>query len=259
VNLDGSAVLHADPDRVWSVITDPAVLARTIPGCESLEQVGDDEYRMNVSVGVGAVRGTYAGEVRLSDQKRPESYVMHASGSGAPGNMRATVTINLHPDDAGTTTLTYSADAVVGGPVAGVGQRMMTGVAKRMAGQFFSAIDNELTGEVVPIGAAPSAGERPSAAAVSETGPVAPAVGRVFTGKPAPAARPGADLQSALLGAVAGAVFALLGVLIGYRLGRRSRGARQGWRHVERPLDRIERALNVCLSRLWVTAPRGGG
>ena len=45
MNLDGSAVLHADPERVWSVITDPAVLARTIPGCLSLEQVAEDSYR----------------------------------------------------------------------------------------------------------------------------------------------------------------------------------------------------------------------
>jgi uncharacterized protein len=219
VNLDGSAVLHADPERVWSVITDPAVLARTIPGVESLEQVGDDEYRMNVSVGVGAIRGTYAGEVRLSDQERPKSYVMHASGAGGPGQVKATVNIGLEPSGDNQTTLTYSADAVVGGPVAGVGQRMMTGVAKRMAGQFFKAIDDELTGAVVPITAAPSAAAeaRPAEAAA------APAVGRVFTGKAtAAAARPGADLQSALLGAVAGAVFALLGVLIGYRLGRRS-------------------------------------
>ena len=73
MNLDGSAVLHADPERVWSVITDPAVLARTIPGCETLEQVGDDEYKMNVTVGVGAIRGTYAGDVRLSDQKLKHS------------------------------------------------------------------------------------------------------------------------------------------------------------------------------------------
>jgi carbon monoxide dehydrogenase subunit G len=49
VNLDGSAVLSAPPERVWEVITDPAVLARTIPGCETLEQTGDDEYRMNVT------------------------------------------------------------------------------------------------------------------------------------------------------------------------------------------------------------------
>jgi carbon monoxide dehydrogenase subunit G len=216
VNLDGSAVLHASPDQVWAVITDPAVLARTIPGCESLEQTGEDEYRLNVSVGVGAIRGTYAGEVRLSDQQRPTSYVMHASGAGAPGQVRATVTINLEPDGDGT-VLTYSADAVVGGPVAGVGQRMITGVAKRMAGQFFQAIDDELTGAAVPIEAAPSAAAGDAAlAGVAEPS----AVGRTFTGRAA-AAAPAGDVQTFLLGAAAGAALSLLGVLVGYRLGRR--------------------------------------
>jgi carbon monoxide dehydrogenase subunit G len=217
VNLDGSAVLHADPERVWAVITDPAVLARTIPGCESLEQVGDDQYKMNVTVGVGAIRGTYAGEVKLSDQQRPTSYVMHASGAGGPGNVRATVRINLQPDT-DSTTLTYSADAVVGGPVAGVGQRMMTGVAKRMAGQFFKAIDDELTGAVVPISAAPSAvaaGEAPAVAAPAAAGP------QVFTGRAAPAAAGAADVKSLALAAAGGAVLTLIGVLVGYRLGRR--------------------------------------
>ena len=216
MNLDGSAVLHAEPERVWSVITDPAVLARTIPGCESLEQVGDDEYKMNVSVGVGAIRGTYAGEVKLTDQQRPSSYVMHASGAGAPGNARATVTINLEPTDGGKTNLTYSADAVVGGPVAGVGQRMMTGVAKRMAGQFFQAIDDELTGVVVPIAAAPSA------AAAGEAVPAAVAAGpQVFAGRAAAAPALGGDARTLALGAVAGAALTLIGVLVGYRMGRR--------------------------------------
>jgi hypothetical protein len=129
------------------------------------------------------------------------------------------VTINLEPIGEGT-TLTYSADAVVGGPVAGVGQRMMTGVAKRMAGQFFTAIDAELTGEVVPIAAAPSA------AAVSDTSLAAagaPAVGRTFAGKAAAAGPLGGDVQSLLLGAAGGALLTLLGVLVGYRLGRRAR------------------------------------
>jgi carbon monoxide dehydrogenase subunit G len=222
VNLDGSAVLSADPEKVWSVITDPAVLARTIPGCETLEQVGDDEYKMNVSVGVGAIRGTYAGEVRLSDKEHPKSYVMHASGAGAPGNARATVTINLEPAGDGRTNLTYSADAVIGGPVAGVGQRMITGVAKRMAGQFFKAIDDELTGAVVPITAAPSAAAAVpagDAALVAGGAPVA-AVGRTFAGKAA-AGAPAGDAQTLLMGAVGGAVLTLIGVLVGYRLGRR--------------------------------------
>jgi carbon monoxide dehydrogenase subunit G len=221
VNLDGSAVLSADPEKVWAVITDPAVLARTIPGCETLEQVGDDEYKMNVSVGVGAIRGTYAGEVKLTDQQRPKSYVMHASGAGAPGNARATVTINLEQGEAGTTTLTYSADAVIGGPVAGVGQRMITGVAKRMAGQFFKAIDDELTGAVVPIAAAPSAAaSAASDASLVVGGQPAAAAGRTFTGKAA-AAAPSGDVQTLLIGAAGGAVLTLIGVLVGYRLGRR--------------------------------------
>jgi len=216
VNLDGSAVLSADPDKVWEVITDPAVLARTIPGCESLEQVGDDEYRMNVSVGVGAIRGTYAGEVRLSDQQRPKSYVMHASGAGAPGQVRATVTINLEPSDQGT-TLTYSADAVVGGPVAGVGQRMITGVAKRMAGQFFSAIDDELMGAAVPVAAAAA----PTSDASLVVGGQPAAAGRTFAGRAAAPAAPAGDVQTLLLGAAGGAVLTLIGVLVGYRLGIR--------------------------------------
>jgi uncharacterized protein len=192
------------------------VLARTIPGCESLEQVGADEYKMNVSVGVGAIRGTYAGEVRLSDQNRPKSYVMHASGAGAPGQVRATVTINLEPSDQGT-TLTYSADAVVGGPVAGVGQRMITGVAKRMAGQFFTAIDDELTGAAVPV-PAPAA---PTSDASLVVGGQPAAAGRTFAGKAAAPAAPAGDVQTLLLGAAGGAALTLIGVLVGYRLGRR--------------------------------------
>ncbi|WP_436692150.1 SRPBCC family protein [Geodermatophilus sp. CPCC 205506] len=232
MNLDGSALLHAAPEEVWRVITDPAVLARTIPGCESLEMVGPDEYKMNVSVGVGAIRGTYAGEVRLTDQNRPKSYVMHASGAGAPGNARATVTIELEPADAGTTTLSYSADAVIGGPVAGVGQRMITGVAKRMAGQFFTAIDDELTGVVAPVPAAVSAGAgagagagaaagaeaRPSAAAVSDTAAPAP---QVFAGRAAAPSTAPSDVRTLAVGALGGAGLTLLGVLVGWLLGRR--------------------------------------
>ena len=222
MNLDGSAVLSAPPERVWSVLTDPAVLARTIPGCESLEQVGEDSYRMNVSVGVGAVRGTYAGEVRLSDKDVPRSYVMHASGAGAPGNARATVTINLSPAEDGRTNLAYSADAVIGGPVAGVGQRMITGVAKRMAGQFFTAVDAELTGAAVPAATAPTAAAVSDTSVSAPTGGQSPTAGpQVFTGGAATPAGAGDDVRTLALGAVAGAALTLLGVLVGYRLGRR--------------------------------------
>ncbi|WP_369140328.1 SRPBCC family protein [Modestobacter versicolor] len=225
MNLDGSAVLSATPEQVWAVITDPAVLARTIPGCETLQQVGEDSYTMVVSAGVGAVRGKYSGEVRLSDLQFPTSYVMHASGSGGPGSVRATVPITLEAVEGGT-KLTYSADAVVGGAVAGVGQRMISGVAKRMAGQFFSAVDRELS--------AP-ADVTPSAAAVSDTlvqaaapadGPAAPSTAPVtYAAAKAPTAAAGwvpAEARPLLVGAAGGGLLTLLGVWVGYLLGRRS-------------------------------------
>ncbi len=169
---------------------------------------------MDVSVGVGAVKGTYAGEVHLTDQERPKSYVMHASGAGAPGQVRATVTIELAPDGDGT-VLTYSADAVVGGPVAGVGQRMITGVAKRMAAQFFTAVDAELAG----AGVAPPVETRPSAAVASATDPEAPEP-QVFTGRAGVPAQTSVDLRTLAVGAAGGSLLTLLGVLVGYRLGR---------------------------------------
>jgi uncharacterized protein len=211
VNLEGSAVLAAPPEQVWSVLTDPAVLARTIPGCESLQQVGEDSYAMVVSAGVGAIRGRYAGEVRLSDHAFPTSYVMHASGSGGPGSVRATVQIGLAPRDAGT-ELTWSADAVVGGAVAGVGQRMVTGVARRMADQFFAAVDKELSEPNVVAAVAP-ADEEPGAARPAAPPAVPPAV---VTRDWVPA-----EARPLLVAAAGGGVLALLGVCVGYLLGRR--------------------------------------
>jgi uncharacterized protein len=115
--------------------------------------------------------------------------------------------------------LTYSADAAVGGPVAGVGQRMITGVAKRMAAQFFTAVDAELAG----VSAAPAAAEpRPSAAAMSATDAEAPTAPppQVFTGRAGVPAGT-SDLRTLALGAAGGSALTLIGVLIGYRLGRR--------------------------------------
>ena len=172
-----------------------------------------------MSTSVQAAQGSPV-EVRLTDQQRPSSYVMHASGAGAPGQVRATVTINLSPDGDGT-TLTYSADAVVGGPVAGVGQRMITGVAKRMAGQFFTAIDAELTGTAVPATAA-MVGEPTVAATDGSAEPSQAAAPVTYAGS---ASASGgwvpAEARPLLVGAAGGGVLTLLGVWIGYLLGRR--------------------------------------
>ena len=80
---------------MWSALNDPAVLVRTIPGCERLEQTGPDRYRMTVVAGVASIKGSYQGEVALTDQEPPDRFVLRASGAGAPGTVSAEVEVRL--------------------------------------------------------------------------------------------------------------------------------------------------------------------
>ncbi len=126
MRISDEVTLHAPLDRVWAALNDPAVLVRTLPGCERLESTGPDSYKMIVTAGVASIRGTYAGEVKLHDQQPPNSFVMTASGAGAPGTVSTEVQVRLAEVD-GATQLRYEAEAVVGGMIGGVGQRMLAG------------------------------------------------------------------------------------------------------------------------------------
>lgn len=212
MRISGTADLLAPPARVFEALNDPAVLAATIPGCESLQQVSDDTYAMTVTAGVASIKGTYEGRVVLADQQPPTSFTLRASGSGAPGSVDATVGVRLAAHDGGT-RVEYDADAVVGGMVGGVGQRMLSGVSKRMAGQFFGAVDRVIA-EGVPV-QQPVTAEPVGESAVAAP---APAVARAMS--PAADTVP-AWLVPAAIGATA--AWVLAGVALGWALGRRSR------------------------------------
>lgn len=201
MKVTGSAVLQASREQVWQALNDPAVLVRTIPGCLRLEETGPDAYAMTVVAGVGSIKGTYAGEVRLRDQHEPASFVLAASGSGAPGTVSADVAVTLNENGDGRTRLDYDAEAIVGGMIGGVGQRMLAGVAKKTAGEFFTAVDDVLTGKAAPT-------------ADVATAPAAAGGERAMPGVyEAPAASaPSGDFGRGLL---VGAAIALAGVVIG--------------------------------------------
>ena len=145
MKLEGSYDIPAPRDRVWAAFLDPEQLRQAIPGCEKLEALGNDEYKATMKVGVAAVKGTFEGKVRLSDKKPPESYKLSVEGSGAPGFIRGETLISLADADGGT-RVSFTADMQVGGLIAGVGQRMLGGVSKMMADQFFNRMSQLLQG-----------------------------------------------------------------------------------------------------------------
>lgn len=146
MKIEGTSDIPAPRARVWAAFLDPNVLARAIPGCEKLEALGPDEYKATMKVGVAAIKGTFEGKVRLTDQQPPDRYRMAVEGSGAPGFVRGEAAMELSDADGGT-RVTYSADVQVGGLIASVGQRMLGGVSRMMLDQFFSRMTELLAGE----------------------------------------------------------------------------------------------------------------
>jgi uncharacterized protein len=212
MKVAGEAVLSAPVEHVWSALLDPSVLVRTIPGCERLETTGEHTYDMTVNAGVAAIRGVYSGTCALSDLAPHDSLVLKAQGAGAPGTIAADVKVGFTDNGDGTTLLRYDADAIVGGMIGGVGQRMLTSVSKRMAGEFFGNVEQVLSGAApAPEAAAP--------AAAPGVAPAAPAPGEVFTAPPRPAAAPvGGDF---LKGVLVGGGLVLAGVVAGALASRR--------------------------------------
>jgi carbon monoxide dehydrogenase subunit G len=214
MKVNGSHVVHAPRQQVWDALQDPAVLVRAIPGCQELAESGDNAYTARVHAGIASIKGTYDGEVQLTDQDPPNSYTLRATGSGGPGTIDATAVVTL-AEDGDATRVDYDAHAIIGGAIGGVGQRVVVGVAKRNAKSFFDAVDEHLA-----EGRAPAAGVAPGEAA-EEAGvatPTRPAAGDgVVHYRPPEPARPTSMLWQLLAAAVVGAAIALAGVLAGQR------------------------------------------
>lgn len=146
MKIDVSSQPFAQPrERIFTLLLDPAVLARLLPGVEKLEETGPNQYAVVVKLGVGAIRGTYTGKVALSEVRPPESFRLAGEAKGGPGFAKGQATLTLTAEDAGA-RIRASGDVQVGGAIATVGQRMLEGVAKSMANEFFQSLERELAG-----------------------------------------------------------------------------------------------------------------
>jgi carbon monoxide dehydrogenase subunit G len=140
MKVEGSYLFPASQERVYATLLDPAALQSCIPGCEKLEPIGEDHYEAVMKVGVAAVRGTYKGEVRITDKSAPERYTMQVQGRGAPGFVKGTATIRITTVGENESEVAVVGDGQIGGMIAGVAQRLLGGVANMMMNQFFDCL-----------------------------------------------------------------------------------------------------------------------
>ena len=139
MKVEGAYTFPGNPQQVWDLLLDPESLRQCIPGVETLTETSPDHFDAVMRVGVAAIKGTYKGKVAILDKTAPSGYTLQVEGSGGPGFVKGTAKITL--EQAGdSTSVKVDGDGQVGGMLAGVGQRMLPGVAKMLMNQFFECL-----------------------------------------------------------------------------------------------------------------------
>jgi carbon monoxide dehydrogenase subunit G len=139
MKVEGVYTFAGPAEKVWDLLLDPESLRSCIPGVESLTETGPDHWDAIMKVGVAAIKGTYKGKIAIVDKQAPQSYTLQVDGSGGPGFVKGTAKITLQTEGEGTRVM-VDGDGQVGGMLAGVGQRMLPGVAKMLMNQFFECL-----------------------------------------------------------------------------------------------------------------------
>ena len=139
MKISGSEHLPFPPDQAYTMLQDPDLLARTIPGCESLEKIGDDEYRMKMKMALAAISGAFEGKIRIADKNPPSSFRLIVEGTGKIGFVKGEGLLTFSPSG-NQTDVAYEGDVQVGGTIAAVGQRLIDVTSKAMIKKFFEKL-----------------------------------------------------------------------------------------------------------------------
>jgi len=146
MDMQGSRHLAVTQQQAWDALNDPGVLKVCIPGCDKVEPTGENQYAIGMAVKIGPVAARFNGKIQLVDVLPPNSYTLAFEGQGgAAGFGKGTAKVNLAPPAEGAgCDLSYTANAQVGGKIAQVGQRLVDGVARSMAEDFFRRFEEEM-------------------------------------------------------------------------------------------------------------------
>ncbi len=145
----GQVIVPVPPQLVWDTLLDPVKLAAVIPGCRTLDQVAENSYTADISIGVGAVRGRFQTHIQLSDLDPPNSIVLSGGMTGPLGSSSGEGHVTLTATADGT-QVDYTYDVNITGKVAAIGGRMLNGTARVLVDQFFKRLIAQIEGRGEP-------------------------------------------------------------------------------------------------------------
>ena len=170
MDMTGQRALKATQQQTWEALNDPEILKACIPGCKKFEPTGDNAYAVAAGIKIGPVAATFNGNVQLTDIVAPTSYKLNFDAQGGvAGFGKGESSVELKPLPEGC-ELNYTVHSTVGGKIAQLGQRLIDGVAKNMAEDFFKRFEAELEKRYPPAAADEEAASESGTSAAAGAG-----------------------------------------------------------------------------------------
>lgn len=144
MQLTGRHILNATTATIWAMLMDTDTLARIVPGISRLEKTGDNEYNSFIDIKMGLINGSFTGNLQMENITGPESFTLKAQQSSSIGKANASIKIDLLPVNNNQTEISFDGDVKLAGLLAGMGQRVLGGVANTLSKQFFTNLEKEL-------------------------------------------------------------------------------------------------------------------
>ena len=149
MQLTGKHVIPADPAGIWKLLMDTDTLARIVPGISRLEKTGDNQFKSILEVKLGPVNSSFTGDLQMEDIAEEKAFTLKVQQKSKIGNANAAIVISLQPVNDNQTEVSFDGDVKLSGMLAGMGQRLIGGVANTLSKQFFTNLEKELAKQKV--------------------------------------------------------------------------------------------------------------
>ena len=157
MKLSGSYVVPVPRERAYELLQDPVILAKCMPGTDSLDKVGEDEYEMKMKMAIASISGLFAGKIRIADPNKPGRFKLIVEGTGKIGFVKGEGVLNLELQGEASTEVKFDGEVQVGGTIAAVGQRLLDSTSKMIIKKFFQKFSELASGAPAASVAAPPA------------------------------------------------------------------------------------------------------
>ena len=157
MKISGNSVVPVPPGRAYTLLQDPVILAKCMPGTDHLARIGDDEYEMKMKMAIASISGLFAGKVKIAEPNPPLSFKLIVEGNGKIGFVKGEGVLNLSPEGDSSTDVKYDGDVQVGGTIAAVGQRLLDATSKLIIKKFFQKFSEAAKEDAVPEPSQPGA------------------------------------------------------------------------------------------------------